>query len=1063
LELSHESEGDPRVGLSRETFALMKKYGIGKSLAAYYSPASQNWRLSLVTSDLQLDEKGKVKRAFSNPRRYSFLLGKEAKIHTARAMLEQKGRVAGFPDLLSRFSLEVVNKEFYAQIARLYTRLVGGMRLEGAAETAYESELSLPGNPELPVREEFAVRLLGRAVFAWFLKKKGLIPEGLLSVSDFAEHGGYYHKRVEPLFFQALNTPHEERSRDFDSGDYGAVPFLNGGLFAPHRGDFYEYDGATATSVYLNTLKLPDPWIKDLLALLEAYNFTVDENTAVDVDLAIDPEMLGRIFENLLAEINPETGETARHKTGSFYTPRSVVEYMVTESLVSFLLGKVWPGAGAEAAAEARLRLEALFSWSEEAPEFQEEERLALITALHDMRCLDPACGSGAFPMSVLQKALHALERLDPNGEEWIDLQVAAIPDAATRAAARAALVGRGGGYARKLGLIQNCIYGVDIQPIAVEMARLRAFLALIVDEAVDDRKTNRGIEPLPNLEFKFVCADSLASLPGSRSKEVSLSEDASRIAELQKERAEYLISHGREKEKIKARYREIQAFMFNQVSWADGTDTKSWALSTWDPFCDGQAAWFDPFWMFGLKKTDGGYFDLVIANPPYVQLESMKEKAAEYKKENYSSFASRGDLYCLFYERGFELLKETGRLCYISSNKWMRTGYGEGLRRYFLGRTENEVLIDFGEAQLFESATTYTNILLGRPHRDEEKPVAPPRLLRDLSQDARSDSDFAGLVAEAPAKEADFSATSFLLLSEKEKELKKKIEERGTPLKDWNISINYGIKTGCNEAFVMDRATRDRLIAEDPASAELLKPLLRGRDIKRYEADFNGLWIITAGYGSYKYLKKEYPAIYRHLASFEESLKQRGQCRYSRSNKESKKEFPGQHHWLELDNNQSSDYFQLFEKEKLIYPNMTSQLPFYYDEEGYFTNDKSFIVTGAHLKYLTGILNTPIFKFIIKMELPALMGETYELRKIFMDPLPVCKPDRSSKGFVEEPSGKRREGTIASLIEYCVDKIQAGKKRGEDTAGWEKSVDRLVYELYDLDEAEIAIVEGRA
>jgi len=841
------------------------------------------------------------------------------------------------------------------------------------------------------------------------------------------------------------------------------VPFLNGGLFAPHHDDFYEYDSATGTSVHLNTLKVPDPWFKDFLVLLETYNFTVDENTAVDVDLAIDPEMLGRIFENLLAEINPETGETARHRTGSFYTPRSVVEYMVTESLVSFLLGKVWEGAGRKKADEARTQLESLFSWSEDPPSFPDAERLALIRALHDLRCLDPACGSGAFPMSVLQKALHALERLDPDGEDWIDLQVASIPDAATRAAARASLVGRGGSYARKLGLIQNCIYGVDIQPIAVEMARLRTFLALIVDEAVDDKKTNRGIEPLPNLEFKFVCADSLVRLPKEENKE-PLFVDSLQIPKLEEIRAEYLRASGKKKEKLKQKFLDEQRVLtiaiydFRQKR----VDTKTAALSTWDPFSDGQAAWFDPFWMFGLRPDNGGYFDLVIANPPYVQLQSIKETADRLEAEKYASFTRMGDLYCLFYERGFELLKKSGRLCYISSNKWMRSGYGEALRNYFLHTTDTEILIDFGDAQLFESATTYTNILLGK-RRGKDEPARTPRILRDLSRDARIDSDFAGLVSRSPAKEADFSARSFLLLSDAERSLKRKIEEVGTPLREWDISINYGIKTGCNEAFVVDRATHDRLIAEDPKSADMLKPMLRGRDIKRYKADFNDLWIITAGFGSYKHLKKDYPAIYKHLASFEEQLQARGQCRYSRSNKEEKKEFPGQHHWLELDNNPSADYFSLFENEKLIYPNMTSLLPFYYDEEGYFTNDKSFIVTGAHLKYLTGILNSPIFKFIIKMELPALMGETFELRKIFMDPLPVYKPDRSRKSSIEEPSGKRREGTIASLIEHCVDRIQAGKKEGEDTAAWETCVDSLVYELYGLDESEIAIVEGRA
>lgn len=348
-EIEHQSENDPRVSLSRETFRLLANYGKQRALVLFTSKSSKNFRLSLVTIDLKWEEGKRPTKEYSNPKRFSFFLGPDAKVHTVQEYLIAKDkRVKDFEDLKSRFSIEVVNKDFYNRIAALFTNLAGGQRGSGKKTIdAGEGLLKLPQTTDDTVKKNFAVRLIGRLIFCWFLKKKKpdkgqpLLPEELLSnqVIDNKGIGGFYHSVLEPLFFEVLNTPVSSRNNKFKKEPWSTIPFLNGGLFTPHEDDFYELAN-TGFSKHLNTLQVPDGWLKELFGVFETYNFTIDENTAVDVELSIEPEMLGRIFENLLAEINPETGETARKSTGSYYTPRPIVEYMVDESLKQYLLTK---------------------------------------------------------------------------------------------------------------------------------------------------------------------------------------------------------------------------------------------------------------------------------------------------------------------------------------------------------------------------------------------------------------------------------------------------------------------------------------------------------------------------------------------------------------------------------------------------------------------------------------------------------------------------------------------------------------------------------------------------
>lgn len=720
FELTHSSSIDARVALAMDGFRVMKGSATYRALVIYRFEKGEDWRLSLMTASPVVSKKGKVGQLFSNPRRFSFFLGPNAKINTPYQFLIKQDAVKDFTDLKKRFSLEVVNKEFYSQIAILFTQLAGGKRTIGRKSIdAGKGLLSLPSTNDDTLDKEFTVRLIGRLVFCWFLKKKRsdknipLLPEELFSAKAVSENKGYYHGILEPLFFEVLNTPADNREKKYQSVPWTQIPFLNGGLFTPHHHDFYER-GLSGISKYVNTLKVPDAWVKELFEIFETYNFTIDENTSVDVELSIEPEMLGRIFENLLAEINPETGETARKATGSYYTPRPIVEYMVDESLKQYLLIKTKLDEN---------KIKSLLTYEDLALILTESEKESVLTALDAVKVIDPACGSGAFPMGILQKMLLILQKVDPESEWWLERKLSRIESKLLKRELGKKLKSENVNYVHKLGIIQSSIYGVDIQPIAVEISKLRFFLSLIVDETINDAKENRGIEPLPNLEFKFVCTNSLIGLPKKESNPEQLfeTEDTQSINELKDLRDEYLRSYGLEKEKIQIKFlktqRKMAEFYWKQIlrPQADlyGNERRvkkqdapefTRMLSNWDPFSDESDGWFDPEWMFGIK--DG--FDIVIANPPYVRVDDLPGNDREIYKEIFKTAVGKYDLYYLFFEKALSICKKEGACVFISPNKFCAADSAETLRKIMFSFISNGEILSTSKLKVFQDASNY-------------------------------------------------------------------------------------------------------------------------------------------------------------------------------------------------------------------------------------------------------------------------------------------------------------------------------------------------------------------
>lgn len=1020
-EFKVKNTNDPRVSLSREAFRVLSLFSKLKALVLFIPDNLDNYRLSLITIDLKLKNNG-IEKIASNPKRFSYLLGTNAKMHTVLENLYSKGRVSSFDDLLSRFSIESVNEEFYKEISHLFFMLSGGINKEKNKLVETKAMIKLPLDEKEGYSEikNFCVRLIGRIIFCWFLKKKKstsgipLIPHNILS-SELVKKGDYYHSVLEKLFFEVLNKQLAERSVRTDQRiEWDKIPFLNGGLFDPSiHMDFY------TTGVANYGVKVPDEWFLKLFEILELYNFTIDENTPIDIELSIDPEMLGRIFENLLAEINPETQESARKATGSFYTPRPVVEYMVDESLKMFLKSKV--NLSDE-------QLYSLFNYAEELIDISPEEKLEIIDAFDELRILDPACGSGAFPMGILQKVHLILQKVDPESEKWMEKQLDKIQNSQLKQITKEKMKNENIDFIHKLGIIQNCIFGVDLQPMAVEISKLRFFLTLIVDEKIKEDRENRGINPLPNLAFKFVTANTLIGLGDDKriiKNYKSIKQEYENIIK------EYFnASDQTTKMNTSSKLETIKTSLENQFyEFSGGQLTLNieekinknypafyYKLLDWDPFKDSSYNWFDPKWMFGV--FDG--FDIVIGNPPYVQLQKFKGSSLQklYKEQNFVTYDSMGDIYGLFYEKGISLLKDNGHLCLITSNKWMRAGYGEKLRRYF-SELNPKVLIDLGSG-VFNSATVSTNILLieNGLNKSNLKALTYYSDITSLNEAISNDA--------VTLKKVTHS--TWFIGNPTEISLKEKIERIGKPLKDWEVNINYGIKTALNEAFIIDNPTKERLCTEDPKSSEIFKKILRGKDIKRYSYEWAGFWIIATGFDLD--IPNLYPAVYNHLLKFEEKAK--------------KRDDQGKNWW----NLRACKYYNEFEKEKIIWTPVNSEYKFCLVPENIYFNNSIFMITSNYSRFFLALLNSKMIRRYLTYLYSSESEYTYGSKES-MELIPICQIFPSNQPIITQ-------------IETLVNEIQALKTNNlnTNTTEIEKQIDQLVYQLYDLTEEEIALVE---
>ena len=1046
----------------RQQFEMAKKvlqYENKDAAFFIFYDEEKNFRFSFVKANFE----GKTKK-YTNFKRYTYFVSKE---QSNRTFIEQteKAEFSDIDSIIEAFSIEPLNKQFYKDISAAFDELTGIAQPKNKTskntETSLFTPLQLPSitkQQATKTSKEFAVRLIGRIIFVWFLKNKvskngtPLVPTDWLNSQKAEQTDSYYHFFLEKLFFQVLNKPLDERI-DNILENHQKIPFLNGGLFEAQEEDYYNAD-KNGLSTNLNTLIIPNSWIKDFFQTLERYNFTIDENSLSDQEVSIDPEMLGTIFENLLAEINPETEQSARKETGSFYTPRSIVDYMIEESLVAYL-------TNATPTPPDSLRL--LFQENDlgEADFYDYKEQI--IDAFLNVRILDPACGSGAYPIGALQKINFALQKIDPEAEIFKKKFVAGIPSGRMRRKMKEELDKSTVDYVRKFGIIQKSIFGVDIQSIATEISKLRCFLTLIVDEAVEDTDQNRGIKPLPNLEFKFVTANTLIDIPSPFPKY----QEPTNLIELREEFAEltqeyFDAENHTHKIDLKRELSQIvEKICTQQRSYLDmnvknlqkqinsATKAKIKSLNeNIEVFSNAQNQW-DSFKNIFKNKTveffNSSYFfpdvkegfDIVIGNPPYVQIQKLKSKQKDFENQNYKTYQRTGDIYCLFYERAIDLLKQDGILCFITSNKWMRAGYGESMRNYFIEKTNPLQLIDFGGVQIFDNATVDTNIL--------------------ITQKAENQNQLKGCLIDKTSYNKSSNISTFfrqnalklnpkngwVVMSEMAQQIKTKIEKIGTPLKDWDIQINYGIKTGYNEAFIIDKAKKDELIAKSPNSAEVIRPILRGRDIKKYSYEFAELYLIGIKMGwtnknkgtenAEEFFKKTYSSIYEHFKIMGNAKSSKGKGLYNRTDKGD--------YWWEL---RSCVYWEDFQKEKILWAEMTNENCFCWENGNIMANQTCYFIPNSS-KSLLSILNSKLIYFYFSCIATGLGDGAFRWIKQFVEKIPIAE--------IEE---KKQKGFNA-----IVDKIIELKSKNEDTKHLENQIDNKVFELYNLTKEEIEFIEN--
>jgi eco57I restriction endonuclease len=912
--------------------------------------------------------------------------------------------------------VEALSKEFFAEYKVFYEDFVqyitGKRYIKAKGKSGYENRAVAGAKvhtkifahfqqicngdeqkAEKKVRD-YIKKMMGRLVFIQFLQKKGWLGcsddnwndgdrdylQHLFEKSSTEQQNNFLSIVLDPLFFGMLNTNPEERKHHFKKKGwdaalldrFGKVPYLNGGLFEEEPEDsvtvifpavlFGNPKQKETERIFRSSQTTDYPYDAScgLLDFFARYNFTIDETDPEDREVGVDPEMLGKIFENLLEDNKDK---------GVFYTPKEIVQYMCRESLIAYLTEKTQD--------EPAMRNLVL---NNDIQTIRDKDKV--LSALKNIKICDPAVGSGAFPMGMLNELFACRILLEGD-----------IADEENRSRI-------------KKEIVRENIYGVDIEKGAVDIARLRFWLAIIVDEKIP--------LPLPNLDYKIMQGNSLLESFEGVPLDSLLYKDYNNLfnstqetlTALQKSINEYYEPQDpRAKNKIKKHISELVHVLLSEQGWskADGTLEKLKVMQL-DSTCEFFLwhTWFSD--VFNRPSKQG--FDIVIGNPPYIQLQDDGGKLAKmYKLAKFNTFNSMGDIYQLFYEKGIALLRKSGHLCYITSNKWMRAGYGETSRKYFAEQTQPKILIDLAGEKVFENATVDVNILLLQKAAYTQNTYALRGGL-DCLENRSGLAKQSGQSIEFPK-----NGNSWVILSDIEQRIKQKIEAVGTPLKEWNIKIYRGILTGCNEAFIINKEKRDELIKKCPKSAEIIRPILRGKDIKKYGYNFADKYLI-ATFPSKKYDIEDYPAVRDYLLNFGKSdtdyLSQYGKDCWGKKrleqsgNKGSRKKTHNK--WFELQD--SIAYWDDFNKQKVawarlmrIAKNDPDSFPrFSLVEPEYYVLDSLCFFTGKNIEYLAQVLNSEYAAYYFFKNIAILDNGGMQMRQQYIETIPLPR-DIVNKG----------------------------------------------------------------
>ena len=846
------------------------------------------------------------------------------------------------------FDVEAVTEKFFADYQRVFAQV------ENALDS--RENTSLRGKAQ---RRLYTQRLFNRLMFLRFIEKKGWLTyngsrdylralfdatDGTRGVSATVTES-FLNDRLYWAFFYGLGTaaelPHDSPELAERRGD---VPFLNGGLF-----EMQEHDGR-------NAVHIPNDTFADILNLFERYNFTVTESTPLDIEVAVDPEMLGKVFEELV---------TGRHDTGSYYTPRPVVSFMCRESLKICLRNKTDETA------------ECLQAFVDEGDATAIRNPEKVLQVLQTLRICDPACGSGAYLLGMMSELLRLRDALFKSNR--IDARTT---------------------YHRKLDIIQNNLYGVDKDEFAVNIAMLRLWLSLAVDYEGDMP------EPLPNLDYKVATGDSLT---GPAPEQMSL--EHSLIQELQEHQAAYLVTHtDAEKQHLRE---AIAALKENVQGWQADADGFIWQVEFSEVF-------------------QAGGFDIVIGNPPYVRQELIIPIKPTLKRLFPEVFTGKTDFYVYFYKRGTELLRAGGVLTYISSNKFLRAGYGKKLREFFTGKVCLHRLLDFGSVSVFKAGVNTCIVLI--ENAEPSGAAFSAATFRDKADIPRLSDAFQELAIPMHAR--DLSPAGWALTSSEVLRLLEKLQQTGTVLGECVEGSFYrGVVTGCNAAFIIGESVRQQLIAEDARSEELIKPVLRGRNLKKWKTENTGYYLIFTRQGIDI---DQYPAIKRYLSQYRMDLqpkKSRGQNRGRAM---------GSYKWYEIQANTA--YYAEFEKPKIVYPDLSPFMRACYDTTKAYCLQTAYILSTDDLSLLA-ILNSKLLDWYARHKFQSLndpwAGGGLRFFAQYMRHVPIA--DRAAM----------QKSALSRLVKQIV-----AAPESDGVRALEREIDVLVYELYGLTDAEVALIQ---
>ena len=891
------------------------------------------------------------------------------------------------------------------------------------------------------------------------------------------------YDELNKLFFQVLAKRPQDR-KDVINAKYGKVPYLNSSLF--------EVSSLEKGTIRISNLENHDlplfggtvlregtkpryrqlPTLRYLLEFLDAYDFASEGNEEIQENAKplINASVLGLIFEKING-----------HKDGSVFTPGAVTMYMSREAIQQTV---VW-------------KFNEVMGWTckdYEALRDKDIEDYVKANALVDsLRICDPAVGSGHFLVSVLNEIIRTkydlgilldcdgkrIKKQDYNIDIENDellvsdedgLPFVYVPGNPESQRVQEAL------FKEKRTIIENCLFGVDLNPNAVNICCLRLWIELLKNAYYTKESGYTELETLPNIDINIKVGNSLIHRFALnqdiseilKKSGVSISDYRNAVSQyknahskdekhaleetIQKIKDDFQTYIGQHDPRLVRKYQiereldKVSAPLLFEVSKKEQAQRDKQAKELQKKLANIQKEIDDirnnrmfvgAFeWRIEFPEVldeEGNFegFDCIIGNPPYIQLQKMGTDADALQKMNYDTYERTGDIYCLFYEMGMKLLRKGALLSFITSNKWMRAGYGKILRGHISSNYNPTLLIDFANNKIFDSATVLVNIL------SLEKCNNKGQTLSCSVEDGFDVSKLSDYVQTHAVTSNFSSAESWSILSDIERSIKAKIQAIGVPLREWDIQINYGIKTGFNEAFIIDSVKRDEIlktcqsIEERDRTAELIRPILRGRDIKRYGYDWANQYIV-ATFPSRHYNIDDYPALKEFLLSFgTERLEQTGK-EYIIDGEKVKARKKTNNKWFETQD--SISYWDEFSKPKIIYPNMTKFLPFVYDTYGLVTNQKCFIITGKRLAFLTAFLNSSLFKFCFADKFPELQGKTRELSKIFMDEIPVMEVSDDE------------EARFLLIVESTQKNISREKLL---------DIDKAIFDLYQLSEEE--------